>query len=80
MTGPDCAAAAITALRRRPTLGYPLFRCRACGRTFTARTGTPFNHLHGPPDIALLVVLWRLGSVRTQNRGSEQPAIGYPFP
>jgi transposase-like protein len=60
MTGPDCAAAAITELRRRSTLGYPLFRCRACGRTFTTRTGTPFNHLHVPPDIALLVVLWRL--------------------
>jgi transposase-like protein len=60
MTCPDCAAAAITELRRRTTLGYPLFRCRACGRTFNARTGTPYNHLHVPTDIALLVVVWRL--------------------
>jgi len=41
-------------------LGYRLFRCRPCRRTFNARTGTPFNHLQVPTDIALLVVLWRL--------------------
>jgi putative transposase len=41
-------------------LGYRLFRCRPCRRTFNERTGTPFNHLQVPTDIALLVVLWRL--------------------
>jgi len=41
-------------------LGYRPFRCRPCRRTFNARTGTPFNHLQAPTDIALLVVLWRL--------------------
>ncbi len=35
-------------------------RCRPCRRTFNERTGTPFNHLQVPTDIALLVVLWRL--------------------
>jgi hypothetical protein len=33
---------------------------RTCGRTSNERTGTPFNHLQVPTDIALLVVLWRL--------------------
>jgi putative transposase len=41
-------------------LGYRLFRCRPCRRPFNERTGTPFNHLQVPTDIALLVVLWRL--------------------
>src|SRR5260370_15539580 len=41
-------------------VGYRLFRCRPCRRTFNERTGTPFNHLQVPTDIALLVVLWRL--------------------
>jgi len=37
-----------------------VYRCRPCRRTVNARTGTPFNHLQVPTDIALLVVLWRL--------------------
>jgi len=45
---------------RVTALGYRLFRCRPCRRTFNERTGTPFNHLQVPTDIALLVVLWRL--------------------
>jgi transposase-like protein len=47
-------------MTRRTTLGYRMFRCRACGRTSNERTGTPFNHLQVPTDVALLVVLWRL--------------------
>jgi len=34
--------------------------CRACRRTCNERTGTPFNHLQVPTDVAVLVVLWRL--------------------
>jgi putative transposase len=41
-------------------LGYRLFRCRPCRRTFNERTGTPFHHLQVPTDTALLFVLWRL--------------------
>ena len=37
-----------------------MYCCRPCRRTFNERTGTPFNHLQVPTDIALLVVLWRL--------------------
>ena len=60
MTCPHCAATMTTALTRRTSLEYRLFRCQACRRTFNERTGTPYNHLQVPTDIALLVVLWRL--------------------
>ena len=50
-----------TARRHKTTvLGYQTFRCAACRRSFNERTGTPFNFLEYPTDIALLVVLWRL--------------------
>ncbi len=38
----------------------PEVHCRACGRRFNERTGTPFNDLQYPTDIVLLAVLWRL--------------------
>jgi transposase-like protein len=37
-----------------------MYRCRVCQRTCNERTGTPFNHLQVPTDVALLAVLWRL--------------------
>ncbi len=60
MPCPHCAATVTSELRRRTTLGYRMFRCRACRRTCNERTGTPYNHLQVPTDIAVLVVLWRL--------------------
>jgi len=60
MTCPYCQGDVTQELERATALGYRLFRCRPCRRTFNERTGTPFNHLHVPTDIALLVVLWRL--------------------
>jgi len=60
MACPYCQGDATKELERATALGYRLFRCRPCRRTFSARTGTPFNHLQVPTDIALLVVLWRL--------------------
>jgi len=60
MPCPHCAATVTTALRRRTTHGYRMFRCRACRRTCNERMNTPFNHLQVPTDIAVLVVLWRL--------------------
>jgi transposase-like protein len=41
-------------------LGYRIFRCRGCKRTYNERTGTPYNHLAYPTDVVLLVVRWRL--------------------
>ena len=60
MPCPYCAAPTTTELPRTTTLGYRMFRCSACRRTCNERTGTPFNHLQVPTDIAQLVVLWRL--------------------
>jgi len=57
---PYCQGDTTQELQRATALGYRLFRCRLCRRTFNERTGTPFNHLQVPTDIALLVVLWRL--------------------
>ncbi len=57
---PYCVAPAMTEMARRTTLGYRMFHCRACRRTSNERTGTPFNHLQVPTDVAVLVVLWRL--------------------
>jgi len=57
---PYCAAPTTSQMARRTTLGYRMFRCRACRRTCNERTGTPFNHLQVPTDVAVLVVLWRL--------------------
>src|SRR3954452_7311923 len=42
------------------SLGYHVFNCQDCGRTFNERTGTVFNYLQFPTDVVLLVVLWRL--------------------
>jgi putative transposase len=60
MPCPYCAATATTELVRRTARGYRMFQCRACRRTCNERTGTPFNHLQVPTDVAVLVVLWRL--------------------
>ena len=60
MVCPYCQGDATQELERTTALGYHLFRCRPCRRPFNERTGTPFNHLQVPTDIALLVVLWRL--------------------
>jgi putative transposase len=60
MACPYCHGNATQELQRRTALGYRLFRCRPCRRTINERTGTPFNHLQVPTDVALLVVLWRL--------------------
>jgi putative transposase len=45
--------------RDHTVLGYRRFRCRACQRTFNERTGTRFNYLQYPTDVACPVVLWR---------------------
>ena len=60
MPCPRCSSTATTRRKRRTTLGYPRFNCRACGRRFDERTGTPFNDLQYPTDIVMLAVLWRL--------------------
>ena len=60
MTCPHCGSGESSRRRRRTALGYRTFVCRACRRVCNERTGTAFNDLHHPTDIALLAVLWRL--------------------
>ncbi len=56
----NCSSSTTIQLSRKTSLGYPVFRCSSCRRTFNERTDTPFNHLQFPSDIVMLVVLWRL--------------------
>ncbi len=48
MACPYCQGDATQEMDRVTALGYRLFRCRPCRRTFNERTGTPFNHLQVP--------------------------------
>src|SRR5260370_21108004 len=59
MSCPYCEGDATQELERATALGYRMSRCRPCRRTFNERTGTPFNHLQVPTDVALLLVLCR---------------------
>ncbi len=60
MPCPHCAAATAAECVKRTALGYRTYRCQICQRTFSERTGTPFNYLEYPTDLVLLVALWRL--------------------
>ncbi|HEY9665060.1 MAG TPA: hypothetical protein V6C65_42000 [Allocoleopsis sp.] len=60
MNCPDCGSARTTRLRRTTNLGYAMFRCKDCCRTFNERTGTPFNFIEVPTDIVFQVLLCRL--------------------
>ena len=50
MLCPHCRSTATTKRKPRTTLGYPRLRCRACGRRFNERTGTPCNDRQDPTD------------------------------
>lgn len=60
MNCPHCQSNDTCRSTKTTSLGYPVFKCHLCRRTFNERTGTAFNYLQFPTDIVLLVVLWRL--------------------
>lgn len=60
MNCPHCNSTHNTQLGRTTELGYSVFRCRKCKRTFNERTGTPFNFVEVPTDIIFQVLLCRL--------------------
>ena len=62
MTCPHCLSTSVSKskIKLRISLGYRAFCCQDCGRRFNECSGTPFNDLQFPTDIALLAVLWRL--------------------
>ncbi len=60
MKCPHCQSAETGEHTKKTSLGYRIFKCHRCGRTFNERTGTAFNNLQYPTDIVLLVVVWRI--------------------
>src|SRR5919199_2586610 len=60
MNCPYCQSAQTRALVKTTDLGYVVYRCQGCRRTFNERIGTPFNFLEMPTDIVFQVVLFRL--------------------
>ena len=80
MTCPYCPGDATQQRERTTAWGYRPFRCRPCRRTVNERSGTPFNYLQAPTDIALLVVLWRLRDTRSLRDLAEMVlARGFSF-
>ncbi len=79
MACPYCQGDATQALERMTALGYRLYRCRPCRRTFDERSGTLFNHLQVPTGIALLVVLWRLRYKLSLGPGGDVPHACFTF-
>ena len=59
MSCPHCGSNRITNLQRTTALGYAVFYCKDCQRTFNERTDTPFNFLKFPTDIVFQVLLCR---------------------
>ena len=60
MPCPHCCSNRITQLQRTTTLGYAVFYCKDCHRTFNERTSTPFNFLEFPTDIVFQILLCRV--------------------
>ena len=59
MNCPHCHSTVTTQLKRTTELGYSVFRCRECKRSFNSLPGTPFNFLEVPTDIVFQVLLCR---------------------
>ena len=60
MDCPHCRGSETRRLSRTTDLGYPIFRCQSCGRTFNERTGTPFNFVEVPTEIVFQAPLFRV--------------------
>jgi putative transposase len=60
MACPHCESPNIRQYLKRTSLGYRVYRCHGCKAIFNERTGTPFNEVHYPTDVVMLVVLWRI--------------------
>jgi transposase-like protein len=60
MNCPHCLSTQTSQLKRTTDLGYAVFHCKTCQRTFNERSGTPFNFIEIPTDILFQVLLCRL--------------------
>ncbi len=59
MDCPHCSSIKTVIIKRTTNLGYSIYRCRDCCRTFNERSGTPFNFIEVPTDILFEVLLCR---------------------
>ncbi|MEO0377740.1 MAG: IS6 family transposase [Cyanobacteria bacterium P01_A01_bin.17] len=60
MDCPHCLTTRVSFLQRQTNLGYAMFRCKQCRRTYNERTGTPFNFIEIPTEIVFQVLLLRV--------------------
>jgi putative transposase len=58
MNCPSCDSKRTLLLKLTTCLGYQQFRCRQCSKQFNERTGTPYNFLEYPTDVAVLAVFY----------------------
>ena len=58
-TCPRCGLAP-TRKNGRDRRGTQVYECKGCGRSFTARSGTPFSRYRFPPDVIALAVRYYL--------------------
>ncbi len=60
----------------RDRAGKQRYRCSACQRSFTDRTGTPFTNHRWPRDVILMAVRWyfsyRLSAANVRNLLAER--------
>ncbi len=60
MNCPHCDSTKFSALERTTNLGYRMFRCKLCRRTYNERSNTQFNYVEVPTDIIFQVIFCRI--------------------
>ncbi len=72
---PHCSNAS-THKDGRDRAGKQRYRCSACRRSFTDRTGTPFTHHRWPREVMVMAVRWylsyRLSAANVRNLLAER--------
>ncbi len=71
MNCPHCASSETRGRAKKTVMGYRIYQCQQCRRTFNERSGTPFNYLEYPTDIVLLVVVLATSDIRSKTRNTH---------
>ena len=71
MDCPHSHSARTTRLQRTTDLGYAVFHCQDCGRSFNERTGTSFNFLEVLTDSGFQVRFCRLRYTLSYRKTAE---------
>ena len=61
----------------RDRAGTQRYRCSACRRSFTDRTGTPFTKHRWPQGVILMAVRWYFRSPLNLSAGQQRPLQTY---